>query len=75
MYRGMEFAAYFDAAESIFRSHGGRPHWGKMHGLAARELAGLYPKWDAFQAARRRLDPTGLFLTPYLKRLLEAPAP
>jgi FAD-linked oxidoreductase len=75
MYRGMEFAGYFDAAESIFRGHGGRPHWGKMHGLTARELARLYPRWEAFRSVRRRLDPSGLFLTPYLETLLEALAP
>jgi L-gulonolactone oxidase len=70
-YRGMEFRRYFDAAEAIFRGHGGRPHWGKLHSLDARALAPRYPMWDRFQAVRRRLDPAGLFLTPYLRRLLD----
>jgi FAD-linked oxidoreductase len=70
-FRGMEFRRYFDAAEAIFRGHGGRPHWGKLHTLGARELAPLYPCWERFQQARRRMDPGGAFLTPYLRRLLD----
>jgi FAD-linked oxidoreductase len=70
MYKGMAYRAYFDAVEAILRSYGGRPHWGKMHSLAARELRPLYPHWDDFQAVRRRLDPDGLFLNAYLRTLL-----
>lgn len=73
MYRGMEFERYFDGAESIFRNNQGRPHWGKMHGLAAKELSELYPLWDAFHEVRRRLDPRGVFMTPYLERLFGSP--
>jgi FAD-linked oxidoreductase len=70
MYKGMEYRAYFDAAETILRAYGGRPHWGKMHTLAARELRPLYPRWDDFQAVRWRLDPDRLFLNPYLRTIL-----
>jgi FAD-linked oxidoreductase len=70
MYKGMEYRAYFDAVEPILRAYGGRPHWGKMHTLRARELRPLYPHWDDFQAARRQLDPKGLFLNPYLRTIL-----
>jgi FAD-linked oxidoreductase len=70
MYKGMEHRAYFGAVEAILRAYGGRPHWGKMHSLTARELRPLYPHWDDFQAVRRQLDPDGLFLNPYLRTLL-----
>ena len=70
MYKGMDYRAYFDAAEAILRAYGGRPHWGKMHSLTARELRPLYPRWDDFQAVRRRLDPDGLFLNAYLRTML-----
>jgi FAD-linked oxidoreductase len=70
MYKGMPYGAYFDALEAILRSYGGRPHWGKMHSLTARELRPLYPRWDDFQAVRRQLDPDGLFLNAYLRALL-----
>jgi FAD/FMN-containing dehydrogenase len=60
---------YFEAAEGILRAEGGRPHWGKLHTLAARELAPLYPRWEPFQEIRRRLDPDGRFMSPYLEKL------
>ncbi len=69
MYKGMAYRAYFDAVEAILRAYGVRPHWGKMHSLTARELRPLYPRWDDFQAVRRRLDPDGLFLNPYLRTI------
>lgn len=59
----------FDAAEAIFRNHAGRPHWGKLHSLGAAELASLYPRFDAFRALRGSLDPDGVFLNDYLRRL------
>ena len=68
-YARQPYRRLFDGAEAIFRAYGGRPHWGKLHTLTARELAPLYPRWDDFQAVRKRLDPEGIFLTPYLARL------
>lgn len=69
---GEDFRPYFAAMQAIFRNHGGRPHWGKLHFLEAADLAPLYPAWEAFQAVRRRLDPGGLFLNDYLRRLFGA---
>jgi FAD/FMN-containing dehydrogenase len=66
----MGFRAYFDAAEAILRAYSGRPHWGKMHSLTARELRPLYPRWDDFRAVRRRLDPDGMLLNAYLRTIL-----
>lgn len=63
--------ALFATAEPVLRRHGGRPHWGKIHTLGARELAGLYPRWEDFQRLRRELDPRGRLLNPYLQRLFE----
>jgi FAD/FMN-containing dehydrogenase len=67
----LPYEDYFRDMEDIFRDYGGRPHWGKKHWLTARELRPLYPRWDDFQRIRRRLDPDGVFRTPYLARLLE----
>lgn len=61
---------YFQALERILLSFEGRPHWGKEHTLAAGELAGLYPHFGDFQQVRAELDPQGLFLNDYLRRLL-----
>ncbi|WP_433554661.1 D-arabinono-1,4-lactone oxidase [Micromonospora zamorensis] len=67
----LPYEEYFQDMEAVFRQYGGRPHWGKKHWLTARDLRPLYPRWDDFQAARRRLDPDGVFASPYLTRLLE----
>ncbi len=69
MYRGMAFQDYFNAMEKIFRAHGGRPHWGKMHSLKAADLQELYPQWSEFQNIRARMDPKGLFETDYMRGL------
>ncbi|QJC51081.1 FAD-binding protein [Paenibacillus albicereus] len=69
MYKGMPHEAYFAAMERIFLAHGGRPHWGKLHSLGAAQLRGLYPRWDSFAAARRELDPDGVFLSGPMARL------
>lgn len=66
---GLEYWSYFKDIEPIFRAYGGRPHWGKKHTLTANELRPLYPCWGAFQQVRRELDPEGLFLNDYLKKL------
>jgi FAD/FMN-containing dehydrogenase len=67
---GLPFWEFFKDIEPIFRAYGGRPHWGKKHTLKAEELRALYPMWDRFAQARRRIDPEGVFLNPYLRELL-----
>ncbi len=54
----------------VYRRHGARPHWGKLHDRRPTELRALYPQWQAFAALRRELDPQGRMLTPYMKQLL-----
>lgn len=70
MYKGMEYKTYFDAMETIFKKYNGRPHWGKMHTRTAKELSQLYPMWNKFQEIRNELDPKGLFMNDYLKKLM-----
>ena len=65
-----EYAA-FDLVERIFLEHEGRPHWAKRFRAKAPELAPLYPRWDDFVALRRRMDPEGKFLNPYLAEIFE----
>jgi L-gulonolactone oxidase len=61
---------YFQGVEEVLRQFDGRPHWGKMHGLAADDLAALYPRFDDFRALRSELDPERVFTNPYLQRVL-----
>ena len=70
VYRGMQFEPYFRGVEAIMSERGGRPHWGKMHFQTAETLAPRYPRWDGFQAVRRRLDPEGRFANAYTNRVL-----
>ncbi len=64
-YQRSPYTEYFDAAEAIFRAAGGRPHWGKMHSLAASDLSPLYPRFDEFVQLRQQLDPRGVFSNYY----------
>jgi len=64
-----DFRPYFDLIEPIFWKYGGRPHWGKVHSLGARELNRLYPRFRDFQEARAALDPAGRMLNQHLRKL------
>jgi len=66
---GERYENYFVPFETIMMDYDGRPHWGKMHFQTSTTLAPLYPKWDEFQKARRRLDPKGIFENEYTKRV------
>lgn len=66
----LPYKEYFADIEQIFQSYGGRPHWGKIHTMAAKELKKCYPEWDSFQRIREEFDPKGVLLTPYLKHIL-----
>lgn len=59
----------FELVEPILRKYGGRPHWGKLHSLAAADLEKLYPKWKDVQAVRQQLDPQGKLLNPFLRKV------
>jgi FAD/FMN-containing dehydrogenase len=66
----LPYEPFFADVEAIFRNHRGRPHWGKMNHLAAKELRELYPRWADFLGVREELDPDGRFLNDYLRELL-----
>lgn len=61
---------YFKAAEEIFLSHGGRPHWGKWHFLQSKDFAALYPDLEMFCRVRDGLDTKRVFSNAYLDRVL-----
>jgi FAD-linked oxidoreductase len=64
-----DFKPFFDTIEPIFRKYQGRPHWGKLNNLTREELREHYPHWDDFAAIRKKCDPQGRFLNPYLRSL------
>ncbi|MBN7799052.1 D-arabinono-1,4-lactone oxidase [Parahaliea mediterranea] len=57
--------------EPMFRRYGGRPHWGKLHGLGARDFTELYPRMNDFRALQKELDPSGKMLNAHLRQILE----
>lgn len=63
----MDHHNYFAEIEPIFWKYGGRPHWGKLHSLNARQLQKLYPRWKEFTDVRQALDPQGRFLNAHLR--------
>ncbi|XP_027767002.1 L-gulonolactone oxidase-like, partial [Empidonax traillii] len=60
---------YWRIYEGIMRKHGGRPHWAKAHSCTRPELEKMFPAFPKFCSVRERLDPTGIFLNPYLERV------
>lgn len=69
-YHRLPHERWFDAVEQITRAVGGRPHWGKLHGLDAASLAPLYPRFDDFLAVRAAHDPAGVFTNAGTRRVL-----
>ncbi len=67
---GTDPGPWFSALEAIAGEVGGRPHWGKLHGLDADVLRTRYPRFDEFVALRDRLDPAGVLSNAYLDRVL-----
>ncbi|CAI8824449.1 L-gulono-1,4-lactone dehydrogenase [Pseudomonas chlororaphis] len=67
---GMDHHNFFAAVEPIFWKYAGRPHWGKLHSLNARQLQALYPRWREFTRVREALDPGGKFLNAHLSSVL-----
>lgn len=64
-----DFMPYFSEMQTIFKRHGGRPHWGKWHSLTHDDLEKVYPKWQDFQKMRVNFDPNGLWLNPHLRSM------
>lgn len=70
-----DYQFLFDLIEPIFRAHDGRPHWGKLHSLGARDFAALYPRWSNAAALRQEIDPEGRMLNAHLRKVfLNEPA-
>ncbi|MFT7687929.1 MAG: FAD-linked oxidoreductase [Candidatus Azotimanducaceae bacterium] len=69
----VDYKKPFFEVEKVFWKYGGRPHWGKIHTLGAKQLAKLYPRhWQDFQEVRRELDPSGKLMNDHLKTLFIA---
>ncbi len=61
--------AYMAKAESILRSLGGRPHWGKPFDPTKFNFVSVYPKWQDFKTLRKTMDPNGIFENEWTHQL------
>jgi hypothetical protein len=48
---------------------GVRAHWGQINGLTAERIRASYPRWDAWLEVHRRLNATGVFDSPFTRRV------
>lgn len=57
--------------ERIFLRLGGRPHWAKAYSIAGdADFGALYPMWAEFKRLRELVDPQGLFVNAWARRVL-----
>ncbi len=63
---------FFAAFETAMLRLSGRPHWAKDFNF--KHVAALYPRWKEFDALRKQLDPDGLFLNIWAKKILDGAA-
>ena len=59
------------AYEQALYDLGGRPHWGQVNTLTGSHglVASMYPRHDDWLEVRRRLDPQGVFDSPFTRRV------
>lgn len=55
--------------EALMLDLDGRPHWGKVFAAGHQELKGRLPNFARFAAIRARLDPDGVFVNPFIRRI------
>jgi hypothetical protein len=65
--RGYELLAGY---ESELADLGVRAHWGQYNALsAASDLRAVYPRWDDWLAVRRQFNSSGVFSSPFTRRI------
>ena len=55
--------------EAALEPFAARPHWGKLHGFDAADIARVHPRIADARAVFERLDPAGRFSNVHLERL------
>src|SRR5262245_10108705 len=66
---GTDYWDYLRSVDALLADFDARVHWGKLHFLTPERLRALYPRAGDFIAARRELDPEGIFLNDHLRPL------
>ena len=64
-------ARYYEAFEWLMKGMGGRPHWAKNFAHVTREdVYRMYPEMDDWMKVRNEVDPDGMFIGDWHRRLL-----
>lgn len=64
-------ARYYEAFEWLMKRMGGRPHWAKNFAHVTREdVYKMYPEIDDWMRVRNGVDPDGMFVGDWHRRLL-----
>ena len=63
--------ALLNAYEEALYEFGGRPHWGQINTLTGSHgfVESMYPRYADWMGVRARLDPQGVFDSPFTKRV------
>jgi L-gulono-1,4-lactone dehydrogenase len=69
-YPRTDYSGWFNAAEELFVSYGGRPHWGKLHTRDVSYLEQVHPRMAEFRTVRDHVDPDRLMRNDYLRHVL-----
>ena len=48
---------------------GVRPHWGQINALTPARVRELYPRWEEWLAVERELNASGVFDSPFTRRV------
>ena len=48
---------------------GARPHWGQINALTPERVRELYPRWEDWLAVERELNASGVFDSPFTRRV------
>lgn len=70
VYQNKDHKPYFTALEDVFKAYDGRPHWGKINTLNTSDIEERYPLFSEFLKHRQAQDPDGIFVSPYIEKLL-----
>jgi hypothetical protein len=46
-----------------------RAHWGQYNTITEERIRKLYPRWDAWMEVERRLNSSGVFDSPFSRRV------
>ncbi|KAM0938562.1 putative oxidoreductase [Dioscorea sansibarensis] len=60
-----------EVEQMAFFKHGARPHWAKNRKVAFLGVQEKYPYMSSFIAARKKIDPLGVFYSPWSEEILQ----